>query len=134
MNREERLRRAREYREEAVLLAQERMGNKAVLTNAYHAMMQCLFALFDVRDASRLTHADLIGRFELEYVKTGKTDAAILAALRRSYDLTHECDCEHMPTPTDEELASAMRAAEDLISVAEGLIGTEVKKHENSAV
>ncbi len=134
MNRKERLRQARESREEALLLLHEHLGNKAVLTKCYHAMMQCLFALFDIRDASRLTHADVIDRFEQEYVKTGDVDAAILDSLRRTYDLTHECDCDHMPTPTDVELASAIKAAEELISAAGGLLATEVTEHENSVV
>lgn len=127
MNGEERLRQARESMNEALLLSHEQMGNKAVLTKLYHAMMECLFALFDIRDIGKLTHADIIERFDREYVKTGKINAAILHVLRRSYDLTHECDCDHMPVPTDEEIESAMKAAEELISATEVLLGTEVR-------
>ena len=100
----ERINQARESMEDALLLAREHMGNKAVLTKLYHAMMNCLFAIFDIKDIGRLTHADIIERFEQEYVKTVKLDATILAVIRRAYDLTHECDCEHMPVPTDEEI------------------------------
>jgi uncharacterized protein (UPF0332 family) len=117
---------ARESMDEARLLSQERLGNKAVLAKLYHAMMNCLFALFDIRDIGKLTHADIIGRFEQEYVKTGKIDAKILAVLRRTYDLTHECDCEHMPVPTDEEIESAMKAAEELIRSTEVILGPKV--------
>ena len=134
MTSKERIIRARENMEDALLLAREHMGNKAVLTKFYHAMMECLFALFDIKDIGKLTHADIIERFEQEYVKTGKIDAAILDVLRRTYDLTHECDCEHMPVPTDDEIESAMKAVNELISVAERFLGTEVKEHENSAV
>jgi uncharacterized protein (UPF0332 family) len=134
MTSRERIVRARESREEAMLLSREQMGNKAVLTKCYHAMMQCLFALFDIRDASKLTHADIIDRFDQRYVKTGKVDTAILDILRRTYDLTHECDCDHMPVPTDDEIESAMKAANELINMVEGFLGTEVTEHENSPV
>ena len=133
MTSKERIIRARESMEDALLFEREHMGNKAVLTKLYHAMIGCLFALLDIKDIGKLTHADIIEQFEQEYVKTGKIDAAILDILRRTYDLTHECDCDHMPVPTDEEIAAARHAAEELIK-AVGLSTTEVTEHENSAV
>jgi hypothetical protein len=39
-----------------------------------------------------------------------------------------------MPVPTDEEMRSAMKVAEILINATEGLLETEVRKHESSAV
>ena len=133
MTSRERIIRARESMEDALLFAREHMGNKAVLTKFYHAMMECLFDLFDIKDIGKLTHADIIERFEQEYVKMGKIDAAILDVLRRTYDLTPECDCDHMPIPTDQEIAAARYATEDLIK-AVGLQAREVTEHENSAV
>ena len=127
MTSRERIIQARENIEEAMLLSREHMGNKAVLTKLYHAMMYCLFALFDIKDMGKLTHADIIERFEREYVKAGKIGATILDVLRRTYDLTHECDCDHMPVPTDEEIKSAMKAAQELISATEGLLRAEVR-------
>jgi uncharacterized protein (UPF0332 family) len=123
----ERLTLAKQSLDEGNLLLRENMGNKLVLAKLYHALMYCLFALFDIRDAGKLTHADLINRFEQEYVRTGKIDAVTLDVLRRTYDLTHECDCDHMPVPTDEEIKSAMKAAEELISGTERLLITEVR-------
>ncbi len=134
MTSKERIIRARESMEDALLFAREHVGNKAVLTKFYHAMMECLFALFDIKDLGKLTHADIIERFEQEYIKTGKIDAATLDVLRRAYDLTHECDCEHMPVPTDQEITAAQHAAEDLIRKATGSSTTEVTEHESSAV
>jgi uncharacterized protein (UPF0332 family) len=127
MTPKERINQARESMGEALLFAREHMGNKAVHTKFYHAMMDCLFALFDIKDIGKLTHADIIERFEREYVKTGRIDAAILVILLRAYNLTHECDCDHMPVPTDEEIESAMKAAEELIRATEVLLGTEVR-------
>ena len=49
MNREERLRAARENVDEAKLLRGEKIGTKVVFTKLYHALMYCLFALFDIR-------------------------------------------------------------------------------------
>ena len=122
----ERIMQAHDNVEEALFLAREHMGNKAVLTILYHAMMNCLFALFDIRDIGKLTHAEIIERLEQEYVKTGRIPATILVVLHRAYDLTHECDCEHMPVPTDQEVESAMQAAEELIRATEGLLRTGV--------
>jgi hypothetical protein len=51
------------------------------------------------------------------------TVVTVLDVLRRTYDLTRECDCDHMPVPMDEEIAYAMKAAEELISATERLLG-----------
>ena len=128
----ERLERARESIEEGKLLFREGMGNKLVLAKLYHAMMHCLFALFGIREVGGLTHADVIERFDREYIRTGRIDNTVLDALRRAYDLTHECDCDHMPVPTDEEIDATQHAAEDLIRCVEGLLRTDV--NESSAV
>ncbi len=120
----ERIDQAGKSLEDAQLLARERMGNKLVLAKLYHAMMESLFALFDIRDMGQLTHADVIERFEREYIKMGRIDRQVLDLLHRTYDLTHECDCDHMPVPTDEEIKSAMEAAEELMQATEELLKT----------
>jgi uncharacterized protein (UPF0332 family) len=134
MNGPERIKKARESMAEALLLKREQLGNKAILTKLYHAVMESLFAMYNIQDMGRLTHSDLIERFEREYVNMGKIDRPVLDVLQRTYDLTHECDCDHMPVPTDEEMRSAMKVAEILINATEGLLETEVRKHESSAV
>ncbi len=116
---QERIRQAHEYMEEALLLSREHMGNKVVLTKLYHAMMESLYALFDIRDMGRLTHADVINRFEREYARPGWIDGKVLDTLLRAYDLTHECDCEHMPVPTDAEVSAAIDAARSLTETVE---------------
>ena len=123
----ERIKQARESVEDAVLLSREHIGNKAVLTKLYHAMMDCLFALLGIREIMNMTHADVIERFEREYIRTGKIDSSVLNVLRRAYDLTHECDCDHMPVPTDTDIDATKRTAEMLINAAEGLPGAEVR-------
>jgi len=110
---------ARESMKEAELLYREKIGNKVVLAKLYHAMMYCLFALFDIRDIGKLTHADVIDRFEREYVEKGIIDRGFLDIVRHAYDLTHECDCDHMPVPADEDIETTMRAAEEFISKAD---------------
>jgi len=125
----ERLMLARESAEEAKLLYGEKIGTKVVFTKLYHALMYCLFALFDVRIIGNLTHADIIDRFEREYVRQGVFEEELLRVIRRAYELTHECDCEHMPVPvpTNEEIETAMKAAGELIRATEGLLRTEVR-------
>lgn len=130
----ERLQQANDSVKEGEFLYRENLGNKIVLAKLYHAMMYCLFVLFDIRDIGSLTHADIIERFEREYVRTGMIDNAILVVLRRVYDLTHECDGDHMPVSTDEETDAAQRAAEGLLRAVEGLLKMEVRVNEGSAV
>lgn len=122
----ERLMMARESIEEAKLLHGEKIGAKVVYTRLYHALIYCLFALFDVRIIGNLTHADIIDRFEREYVRQEMFGGDLLKVIRRAYDLTHECDCEHMPVPTDEEIETAMKAAGELVRATEGLLRAEV--------
>ncbi len=110
---------ARESIEEAELLYKEKVGNKLVIAKLYHAMIYCLFALFEIRDIGNLTHADIIERFEKEYVQRGIFDVRLLDVMRHVYDLTHECDCEHMPVPTDEDLKLTMRVALEFMAQVE---------------
>ncbi|GAB4411904.1 MAG: hypothetical protein OHK0032_07860 [Thermodesulfovibrionales bacterium] len=119
MNRAVRLQQAKESIEEAELLYKEKVGNKLVIAKFYHAMVYCLFALFNIKEIGDLTHADIIDRFEKEYVKPGLFDASILKVLRHVYELTHECDCEHMPVPTDDDIRLTMQAAEEFITQTE---------------
>ncbi len=118
----ERLQQAKESIEEGELLYREHIGNKVVLAKLYHSMMYCLFALFDIRDIGGLTHADIIERFEKEYIQKGIFDGRLLNIIQRAYDLTHECDCEHMPVPTDEEIELTMHAAKEFIRKVEGYL------------
>lgn len=53
---------ARESLKEAdILYYREKIGNKVVFAKLYHALMYCLFALFDIRNIGSLTHADIDG-------------------------------------------------------------------------
>lgn len=118
----DRLIQAKESIEEAELLYKEKVGNKLVIARVYHSMIYCLFALFNIKEIGDLTHADVIDRFEKEYIKPGLFDASILKVLRHVYELTHECDCEHMPVPTDAEIGLSMQAAKDLMTQVEAYL------------
>lgn len=111
----ERLKKAWESIEEAELLYKERVGNKLVIAKLYHAMIYCLLAIFRIKDIGELTHADIIERFEKEYVQKGIFSNELLSVIRHAYELTHECDCEHMPMPTDNDIRSAMFVSQELI-------------------
>ncbi len=131
----ERLRQARESLEEARILEQEEIGTKPVLAQLYHGMMNCLFALLAIREIGSRTHAEVIDRFEREDGTWATEEkAGVLAALRRAYDLTHECDCGHMPVPTKQEIAEIREAAERLADRAERYLGEEVLAHENGSL
>ena len=115
----DRLMQAQESVEEARILRRERMGNKNVLAKLYHALMYCLFALLEIRNIGSLTHADIIDRFEKEFVRKGAFDDELLNAVRRAYDLTHECDCDHMPVPSDEDINLTLLAVDEFIRSTE---------------
>ncbi len=133
MNREERLQQARESLEEASVIADEKIGAKAVMTKLYHAMIYCLFALMDVSDLRRMSHADVIERFERRYRGTVLADDVFLVVLHRAYELTHECDCDHMPVPTDWEIDETSRVAVRFLDETERFLNKE-RKHESSTV
>ena len=122
----ERLIQARESIEEAELLYRERVGNKLVIAKLYHAMIYCLFALFKIKDIGHLTHAEIIERFEKEYAQRGIFNAGLLNIIRHVYELTHECDCEHMPVPTDEDIELTVHTAKEFMAQVENYHGTGV--------
>lgn len=124
----ERMSQAKESIAEGEILHRERIGNKIVLAKLYHALMYCLFALFDIRDIGSLTHSDVIERFEREYADQGIFDRNSLHIIRRAYVLTHECDCEHMPIPTDEEIKRTMGAAKRFVYEVDDYLSKEMKK------
>jgi len=99
-----RLAEAEGFLEEAEYLYGENLSNLHTLAKLYHAMIYSLFALFDIREIGDLTHADLIDRFERDYVQKGVFDPAVLEAMRFAYDITHECDCVHMKQPEDKDV------------------------------
>lgn len=115
----ERLKQAKESLEEAELLYKERVGNKLVIAKLYHAIIYCLFALLRVREIGDLTHKDIIERFEKEYVLKGVFKKEMLDVIRHAYELTHECDCEHMPVPTDRDIKLIMSVAQELLGQLE---------------
>lgn len=119
----ERLKQARESIEEAKLLYKERVGNKLVIAKLYHAIIYCLLALFRIREIGELTHKDIMDRFEKEYVLKGFFNKESLDVIRHAYELTHECDCEHMPLPTDADIESTMSVTQELIVQLEKEIG-----------
>ncbi len=104
------------FLEEAEHLHNERISNLHTLTKLYHAMIYSLLALFDIGDIGGRTHAEIIGRFESEYVRKGAFDRSLLDALRSAYDVTHECDCAHMKQPDDEEIERLLPLARRLVS------------------
>ncbi len=112
----ERLKQAREGIEEAELLYKERVGNKLVIAKLYHAIIYCLLALFRIKEIGELTHKDIIERFEKEYVQKGFFNKELIGVIRHAYELTHECDCEHMPVPSDTDIRSALLITQELIA------------------
>jgi len=119
----ERLQKAEEYLREAEFIYKEKIGNMHVLANLYHSMINSLFALFDVRDTGNLTHADIIERFEREYIQTGKFERGFADAINFAYHITHQCDCDKMKPPEDEEIERLFPAAKGLLEMVLHLRG-----------
>jgi uncharacterized protein (UPF0332 family) len=99
-----RLLKSKEYLYEAEFLYREKIGNLHVLTNLYHAMMNCLFALFDINNMGNLTHADIIKSFKENFIQEKIFPESFSEALDFAYTITHECDCEHIKQPSDSEI------------------------------
>jgi uncharacterized protein (UPF0332 family) len=99
-----RLHRAGEYLKEAEILYTEKIGNLLILTNLYHAMMNCLFALFELEEPGSMLHADIIERFKSEFMQAGIFDKRFNVALDFAFHITHECDCDLMKAPAEDEI------------------------------
>ncbi|HHN65413.1 MAG TPA: hypothetical protein ENK09_08650 [Nitrospirae bacterium] len=110
-----RLSEAIESLKEAEIINDAGVSNLATLTKLYHAMIYSLMALFEIEDIGSLTHADLIERFEKEYIQKGTFRTDLLDALRFAYNFTHECDCAHMKEPEDKDIEYLMPLAEKLV-------------------
>lgn len=110
-----RLQKAYEYFKEAEFLNSENIGNLAVLANLYHSMMNCLFALFDLKEPGNILHADIINRFKSDYVQQGIFDRKFSEALDFSFEITHECNCDHMKPPEEEDIDRLLPVAREFI-------------------
>jgi uncharacterized protein (UPF0332 family) len=119
---EQRLGRAGEYLREAEILHREKIGNLPVLANLYHAMMNCLFALFDLKEPGSFLHADIIERFKSEFVITGVFDKKFADALDFTFHITHECNCDQMKPPGDEDIQKLFPVAREFVQDIKGVI------------
>jgi len=100
----QRLHKANEYVKEAEIIYSEKISNLPVLANLYHAMMNCLFAVYEIKDIGNRTHADIIGRFKKEFVEAGIVEKRFTDAIDFAFKITHECDCDRIKPPGDEEI------------------------------
>lgn len=117
-----RLHKAGEYLKEAEILYSEKIGNLPILANLYHTMMNCLFALLDIEEPGSMLHADIIERFRREFIQTGIFDTKIIIALDFAFHITHECDCDHMKPPRDEDIDNLFPAAREFLHDVSGYL------------
>lgn len=119
---EYRLEKARAYLDEADFLYREKIGTLPVLANLYHAMMNCLFALFKLENPGNILHADIIGQFKKEYVQGGIFDRKYTDALDFAFHITHECNCDQMKPPAYEDVDKILPVAKEfVVEIAEHL-------------
>jgi uncharacterized protein (UPF0332 family) len=119
---EQRLDRAGQYLKEAEIAYNEKIGNLAVLANLYHAMMNCLFALFDLKEPGSILHADIIERFNKELVQTGLFDKKFSGALDFAFHITHECNCDQMKPPVNEDIDRLFPVAREFVQDVNGFL------------
>ncbi len=110
-----RLKQADDNLNESEIIRASGVSNLACLTKLYHAMIYALMAIFEISDIGNLTHADLIERFEREYVMKGLVEKEFFDALRFAYDFTHECDCAQMKEPEERDIAYLKPLAEGFV-------------------
>jgi len=113
--RDRRLKEAMDSLKEARIIRDNNVSNLAVLTKLYHAMIYALMAVFGIDDIGGLTHDDLIKRFENEFILSRKVKKEYHDALRFAYNITHECDCEHMKEPSDNDINYLMPVAGEFV-------------------
>ncbi len=51
-----------------------------------------------------MLHADIIEKFKREFVQTGIFDKKFAGALDFAFHITHECNCDQMKPPGDEDI------------------------------
>jgi uncharacterized protein (UPF0332 family) len=117
---EYRLQKANEYLKEAELLYGEKIGNLPVLANLYHAMMNCLFALFEIEAPGGILHADIIERFRSEFVQTGIFVKKYADALDFAFHITHECNCDKMKPLEDRDIDKLFPVAREFLQTSTG--------------
>jgi len=110
-----RIKQAEESISEAEYIYGENVSNIAVMTKLYQAMVYIIMALYKIRDIGGLTHLDLIERFEREYSRKGLIDTRLLKALRHAYNVTPECDCDHMKQPEDKDIEMLLPLAKEFV-------------------
>jgi uncharacterized protein (UPF0332 family) len=124
VRREKRITEAEEFLDDAVDLHGGRMGTRLVLMKLYHAMLYALFALFGIEDIGPLSHADIIEKFEREFIGKGKFRMEFLDGLRHAYSATHSCGCSRAFEPKDAEIEKLFPLAEAFVrDVREFLAG-----------
>jgi uncharacterized protein (UPF0332 family) len=110
-----RIKEAEESISEAEYIYSEKVSNIAVMTKLYQAMIYIIMAMYKIRDIGRFTHADLIEKFEKGYSWKGIVDTRLIEALRHAYNVTHECDCEHMKQPDDKDIETLLPLAKEFV-------------------
>lgn len=113
---------ANEYLKEAEILYIEKIGNLPILANLYHSMMNSLFALFEIEEPGSTLHTDIIERFKNEYVQAGIFDKKFSGALDFAFHVTHECNCEHMKPPGDEDIDTVFTATREFVQAVSGYL------------
>ena len=79
-------------------------------------MIYIILALYKIRSIGKLTHMDIIERFQEEYIKKGIIDKRHLDALIHAYNVTHECNCEHMKQPDDKDIGTLLPLAREFVT------------------
>ncbi|RMG68143.1 MAG: hypothetical protein D6710_10525 [Nitrospirae bacterium] len=112
-----RLKQAEDSLKDAEMLQAEGLGNSLVLAKLYHTMIYGVLGLFGLEDIGNLSHAELLERFEREYVSRGIFSTEHLQALRLAYNLTHSCDCVDRKEPQDRDLKYLFPVVKDFYRV-----------------
>ncbi|GBE00433.1 hypothetical protein BMS3Abin07_02484 [bacterium BMS3Abin07] len=111
-----------QFLDDAEFLYRERIGNLQLMTKLYHAMLYSLFALFNIESIGHLTHSDIIGTFDREYIQKGIFSETLLDALNHAYAFTHECDCAHTKQPEDREIEKLLPITREFVSSVRGYL------------
>jgi len=101
---------------EAELLREEKVSNIATVTRLYQSVIYGLFALFELDNIGTLTHAELIDRFENDFVERGIFKMDYLEAMRFAYNFTPECDYANMRQPVEGDINYLFPLVEEFVA------------------
>ncbi len=110
-----RLNEARESFADARLLMDKGGSIRAVINRLYYCLFYCVVALLQSRDLKSTKHSNLIGLFDVNFVKTGDLPKWMSQILHELFDLRMEIDYKISQVPAKESATELISEVQDFL-------------------